>query len=98
MLPYIIAGSGQNVPSWAHCVICALQDVAPEDAGKLLGITNMCGTVVGIIGNIMTGNIAASRLGYSAVFALISGGYLSSFAVWRIWVNGQNIVVGKQQK
>ena len=74
-----------------------LQDVAPQDAGKLLGITNTCGTVVGIAGNILTGNIAASRWGYSAVFTLISAGYLSSFIVWRLWVNGHNIVLGKPQ-
>lgn len=76
----------------------ALQDVAPEDAGKLLGITNTCGTVVGIIGNILTGNIAASQWGYPAVFALISASYLSSFAVWRMWVKGHNIVLGKHEE
>ena len=53
--------------------------------------------MVGILGNIVTGNIAASQGGYPDVFALISGGYLSSFVVWRIWVNGHSIVLGKQQ-
>ena len=75
-----------------------MQDVAPQDAGKLLGITNTCGTLVGIFGNIMTGNIAASQWGYPAVFALISGAYLSSFLVWRIWVNGHSIILGNPQK
>ena len=74
-----------------------MQDVAPENAGKLLGITNTCGTAVGIVGNIMTGNIAASQFGYSAVFALIGICYLSSFAVWHIWINGHNILLGRAE-
>lgn len=72
-----------------------MQDVAPDNAGRLLGITNTCGTAVGILGNILTGNIAASPGGYSAVFVLIGACYLSSFAVWHTWINGRNIVLGK---
>ena len=76
---------------------CAMQDVAPENAGKLLGITNTCGTAVGILGNILTGNIAASQGGYSAVFALIGACYISSFAVWHFFVNGHNIVLSSAE-
>ena len=74
-----------------------VQDVAPENAGKLLGITNTCGTAVGILGNILTGNIAASQGGYSAVFAVIGACYISSFVVWHIWINGHNIVLGSAE-
>ncbi|KAL0036860.1 hypothetical protein WJX77_002503 [Trebouxia sp. C0004] len=111
LLPLIISSQGSSVATAVLCLTGTLssqafcyagfhayvQDVAPQDAGKLLGITNTCGTMVGILGNIVTGNIAASQGGYPLVFALISGGYLSSFVVWRIWVNGHNIVLGNQQ-
>lgn len=76
---------------------CVVQDVAPENAGKLLGITNTCGTAVGILGNILTGNIAASQGGYSAVFAVIGACYISSFVVWHFWINGHNIVLGSAE-
>ncbi|DBA75546.1 TPA: hypothetical protein ACH3X2_009106 [Trebouxia sp. C0005] len=111
LVPLIISSQGSSVATAVLCLTGTLslqafcyagfhayvQDVAPQDAGKLLGITNTCGTMVGIVGNIVTGNIAASQGGYPIVFALISGGYLSSFVVWRIWVNGHSIVLGKQQ-
>ncbi|DBB03799.1 TPA: hypothetical protein ACH3X3_011103 [Trebouxia sp. C0006] len=111
LVPLIISSQGSSVATAVLCLTGTLslqafcyagfhayvQDVAPQDAGKLLGITNTCGTMVGILGNIVTGNIAASQGGYPVVFALISGGYLSSFVVWRIWVNGHSIVLGKQQ-
>ena len=71
-----------------------MQDVAPEDAGKLLGITNTCGTIVGILGNVLTGNLAASKFGYAALFGLISCAYFSSFAVWHLCISGKPIKLG----
>ena len=42
---------------------------SPAAAGLVLSITNTCGTLVGIAGTLATGWLAASPLGYSAVFA-----------------------------
>lgn len=42
-----------------------VQDVAPRSAGLVLAITNTCGTLVGIAGNLLTGYLAASRWGYA---------------------------------
>ncbi|KAL3156017.1 hypothetical protein ABBQ32_013005 [Trebouxia sp. C0010 RCD-2024] len=109
LAPLVIASGGVSVPVAVLCLTSTLslqafcyagfhayvQDVAPDNAGRLLGITNTCGTAVGILGNILTGNIAASPGGYSAVFVLIGACYLSSFAVWHTWINGRNIVLGK---
>lgn len=42
-----------------------VQDVAPTNAGLVLAVTNTCGTLVGIGGNLATGHLAASRWGYA---------------------------------
>ena len=73
-----------------------LQDVAPESAGKLLAITNTCGTIVGILGDVLTGNLAASKLGYAAIFAMIGCAYASSYLVWHACIHGQPVRLGKQ--
>ncbi|KAK9806084.1 hypothetical protein WJX72_000485 [[Myrmecia] bisecta] len=68
-----------------------VQDVAPADAGKLLGITNTCGTAVGIVGNLATGRLAASSWGYTAVFGLTAAVYLSAFILWNLTMHGAEI-------
>ena len=47
-----------------------VQDVAPGDAGLVLAITNTCGTLVGIVGNLLTGYLAASAYGYAGELLL----------------------------
>jgi sugar phosphate permease len=65
-----------------------LQDVAPADAGKLLGLTNSCGTLVGIGANLVTGALAGSPWGYSGVFALTAVLYLVSCLTWNAFMKG----------
>lgn len=50
-----------------------VQDVAPTNAGLVLAVTNTCGTLVGIGGNLATGHLAASRWGYAGVGWVVGG-------------------------
>jgi hypothetical protein len=68
-----------------------VQDVAPEDAGLVLAITNTCGTLVGIVGNVLTGWLAATPLGYSAVFKLTIAFQVGSLIVWRAAADGRHL-------
>lgn len=65
-----------------------MQDVAPRDAGLVLGITNTCGTLVGIAGNVLTGVLAAGPLGYQGVFALTVVLHLVAFGLWWAYARG----------
>lgn len=66
-----------------------MQDVAPSSAGLVLAITNTCGSLLGLCGNILTGYLAASRWGYAGVFALTVGLNLASSATWLAGARGQ---------
>jgi nitrate/nitrite transporter NarK len=72
-------------------VLLGDQDVANKDAGKLLGLTNTCGTLVGVVGNVATGRLAASRHGYTAVFGITSALYAASAVTWLLFMKGQPI-------
>jgi hypothetical protein len=72
-------------------VLMRYQDVANKDAGKLLGLTNTCGTLVGVVGNVATGRLAASRHGYTAVFGITSALYATSAVTWLLFMKGQPI-------
>ena len=72
-----------------------LQDVANRDAGKLLGLTNTCGTLVGVVGNVATGRLAASQHGYTAVFGITSALYAASALTWLLFMKGQPIRVSQ---
>ena len=70
-----------------------MQDVAPRDAGLVLGITNTCGTLVGIAGNLITGALAAGPLGYQAVFALTMVLHAAALAAWWALARGEELVL-----
>ena len=70
-----------------------VQDVAPEDAGKLLALTNSASTLVGFAANLITGALAASKFGYTAVFGLTIAFYLASCLSWNVFMKGQKITL-----
>ncbi|CAL5229146.1 g12420 [Coccomyxa viridis] len=70
-----------------------VQDVAPKDAGKLLALTNSASTLVGFAANLITGALAGSRFGYTAVFGLTIAFYLASCLSWNVVMKGQEIVL-----
>ncbi len=70
-----------------------MQDVAPKDAGKLLGLSNSAATVVGMAGNVVTGGMAASAWGYSGLFALTALLYMGSCLTWNTCMKGQPLNV-----
>ncbi|KAK9843624.1 hypothetical protein WJX84_006573 [Apatococcus fuscideae] len=65
-----------------------LQDVANADAGKLLGLTNSSSTAVGIIGNLVTGQMAGIEHGYGIIFAITAALYFGSFITWNLFMKG----------
>jgi hypothetical protein len=58
-------------------------------AGLVLAITNTCGTLVGLAGNLLTGCLAASHWGYAGVFALTNLLQISSAATWWAAAHGR---------
>jgi len=66
-----------------------MQEVAPKDAGKLLGLSNSASTLVGMAGNVVTGGMAASKWGYSGLFALTAVLYAASCLTWNACMKGQ---------
>ncbi len=65
-----------------------VQDVAGDQAGTLLALSNTGGIVMGIAGNILTGWLVARTGSFSAIFALSAALYLSSVAVWTFVLRG----------
>ncbi|EIE20601.1 major facilitator superfamily transporter [Coccomyxa subellipsoidea C-169] len=66
-----------------------VQEVAPSDAGKLLGLSNSASTLVGMAGNVVTGGMAASSWGYSGLFAVTAVLYTGSCLTWNACMKGQ---------
>ena len=79
----------------SHCTpeCLAEQDVAPKDAGTLLALTNSASTLVGFAANLITGALAASTFGYTAVFGLTIAFYLASCLSWNLAMRGQEILL-----
>lgn len=67
---------------------CYVQDIAAKDAGLVLALTNSCSIAAGIIGNIITGHLAASPFGFRAVFGLTASLYVVSALTWLIFTKG----------
>lgn len=68
-----------------------VQDIASNDAGVILALTNSCSIAAGILGNVVTGHLAASAFGFRAVFALTAGLYVLSSITWFIGATGRPI-------
>lgn len=65
--------------------------MAPGSAGLVLAITNTCGTLVGIAGNLLTGYLAASKWGYAGMFALTVLLQAASGATWLAGAHGRRL-------
>lgn len=68
-----------------------VQDVARADAGLVLAMTNTCSIAAGIIGNVITGHMAASPSGFGAVFGLTAFLYFLSTLTWLTFARGGRI-------
>ena len=75
-----------------HAVSFA-QDVAADNAGSLLGLTNSCATAVGIAANLAAGALGGSRWGFSGVFALTAALYLGSCLTWHACMRGEPLAL-----
>jgi sugar phosphate permease len=55
------------------------------------GITNTCGSLVGILGNVVTGYLASTSLGYQAVFAVTVVMHVVAFVLWQLGAQGEQL-------
>lgn len=104
LAPLAIASPGSVTPAWATLALVAavgvqglnyagfhayVQDVAPRDAGLVLGCTNTCSILAGIAGNVLTGGLTAGGFGFSWVFGLTAGLYAASALTWWAGARGK---------
>ena len=68
-----------------------VQDIAPQDAGKIVSITNTASITMGILGNVVTGFILEKTGDYRFVFVLTAAIYLSSFFTWVAFMKGKRL-------
>ncbi|KAL4425822.1 hypothetical protein ABPG75_009838 [Micractinium tetrahymenae] len=72
-------------------------EVAPSSAGRVLSITNTCGTIAGIGGNLLTGMLAGTAWGYSGVFALTVALQAASMWAWLAGAHGRQLDMRDRQ-
>lgn len=82
-----VASQGFNYGGY-HAYV---QDVAPGDAGLILGVTNTFSSVAGIVGNVVAGSLAGSESGFSGVFALAMVLHGLSSVTWLAFARGRQI-------
>lgn len=68
-----------------------MQDVAPRDAGKLLGLTNSCATLAGVGANLAAGLLGGAAGGFGAMLGLTAALYLASFISFGAWARGHPV-------
>lgn len=64
-------------------------DIAPRQAGFLMGITNTFGTIPGIVGVFVTGWLIDATGTYASAFSLSAGLSVLGAIVWLIWARGE---------
>lgn len=67
------------------------QDVTTQGAGTMLGITNSCGVVMGILGNLATGWAVDATGSYCLVFGALAALYATSWALFASTLKGEPI-------
>jgi ACS family sodium-dependent inorganic phosphate cotransporter len=89
LLCLAIATQGLNYAGFHSYV----QDVAPRDAGLILGFTNSCSILAGILGNLIMFHLASvpGPTAYSSLFAIMSLAYSTSGAAWAWGARGRSI-------
>jgi hypothetical protein len=66
-----------------------VQSFGAERAGAVLGVTNSCGIVTGLIANECLGTAVAVTGSYASMFAATAAVYASSWAMWMICLRGE---------
>ena len=97
MTASVAAGLLDECRWWLNPSPCTLdfmprvQDVAPRDAGKLLGLTNSCATLAGMGANVAAGLLGGAAGGFGAMLGLTAALYLASFASFNVWARGDPV-------
>lgn len=89
LLCLAIATQGLNYAGYHSYV----QDVAPGDAGLILGLTNSCSILAGILGNLIMFRLASvpGQTAYCSLFAIMSFAYCTSGVAWALGARGRSI-------
>ncbi|GAB5413423.1 MAG: galactarate/glucarate/glycerate transporter GudP [Congregibacter sp.] len=77
--------------AWAGFA-CNHLDVAPKHADVLFSITNIGGTLPGIVGVALTGMLVDLTGGYTATFLVAAGINVFGAVVWLLFATGEEIV------
>lgn len=88
LLTLAVAAQGCNYAGF-HAYV---QDVAPSEAGLVLALTNTCGALAGVAGNLATGALAGAH-GYGPVFGLTAALHAVSLVAWLAGAHGQRLVL-----
>lgn len=72
------------------------QDVAPKQAGRVIGVTNTGGTVFGFFGTAITGVVREATGSFAAVFLSTGALCLSGFVVF--WLVSSGGLLFPQEK
>jgi cyanate permease len=66
-------------------------DIAPRDAGTLMGITNTAGTIPGIVGVYVSGLILQATGSWALVFQLSAGVTIFGLIFFLVFSSGRRI-------
>lgn len=92
----LCAAFGVSSMAWAGFA-CNHLDVAPKHADVLFSITNIGGTLPGIVGVALTGVLVDLTGGYTATFVVAAGINVFGAIVWLLFATGEPIVGGPQE-
>jgi ACS family sodium-dependent inorganic phosphate cotransporter len=67
-------------------------DIAPRYADVLVGITNVLGTLPGIVGIVVTGWLVDKTGSYASAFILAAGIHLSGAVIWALFAKAEPVV------
>jgi ACS family sodium-dependent inorganic phosphate cotransporter len=92
----LCAAFGLTATVWAGFA-CNHLDVAPKHADILFSITNIGGTIPGIVGVALTGMLVDVTGSYSAAFVVAAGINVFGAIVWLLFATGEPIVPGREK-
>ena len=65
-----------------------VQDVSGDRAGSVLALTNLCGILMGIAGNILSGYLMEFTGSFSPMFCITGAMFISSGVAWSVLMKG----------
>lgn len=82
--------SGQSDLLTRSCARCAVQDIGPQYAGVLLGLSNSAGVLAGVLGTAATGMILQNG-SWDNVWGVAIALYVIGAVVWNTLSTGERV-------